>query len=56
LKKKRGNFSTVKLGVDRDTGKKFAIKIIDKKKILLQPILAEAFRREVEILKKVHHV
>jgi len=46
----------VKLGIDKETGKKYAVKIIDKKKILLQPVLAEAFRREVEILKKVKHV
>ena len=52
----RGNFSVVKLGIDKETGKRYAVKIIDKKKILLQPVLAEAFRREVEILKKVKHV
>jgi len=52
----KGNFSVVKVAVDKYTGKKYAAKIIDKKKILLQPILKEAFEREVDILKKVKHV
>lgn len=52
----KGNFAVVKEAVDKTTGKKYAVKIIDKKKILLQPILKEAFEREVEILKAVKHV
>jgi len=51
----RGNFAVVKLAIDKETGKKYAAKIIDKKKILMQPALAESFRREVEILKKIKH-
>jgi len=45
-----GNFSIVKLAIEKKTGEKFAIKIIDK---AIEDI--ERVRTEVEILKKVKH-
>eukprot|EP00126_Sphaerothecum_destruens_P012613 Sdes_comp21613_c0_seq1m20208 len=50
-----GNFAEVKLGVELDTGRRFAVKIIDKKKLFLHPSLQESLSHEVEILKSVHH-
>eukprot|EP01117_Protostelium_nocturnum_P007608 TRINITY_DN2723_c1_g1_i4.p1 TRINITY_DN2723_c1_g1~~TRINITY_DN2723_c1_g1_i4.p1 ORF type:complete len:517 (-),score=201.63 TRINITY_DN2723_c1_g1_i4:49-1599(-) len=53
-----GNFAVVKLGIQKKTGKKVAIKIIDKKKHLRQTSARkaqEALMDEVEILKSVSH-
>lgn len=51
-----GAFATVKLAVANETGRRCAVKIIEKRKVLLQPALALAFKREVEILKTLDHV
>eukprot|EP01114_Cavostelium_apophysatum_P015421 TRINITY_DN4193_c0_g1_i3.p1 TRINITY_DN4193_c0_g1~~TRINITY_DN4193_c0_g1_i3.p1 ORF type:complete len:442 (+),score=128.56 TRINITY_DN4193_c0_g1_i3:262-1587(+) len=49
-----GNFSVVKLGVNRKTGERCAVKIIDKKKYWNTKNL-EQIEREVEILKQIKH-
>eukprot|EP01104_Vermistella_antarctica_P017521 TRINITY_DN6213_c0_g1_i1.p1 TRINITY_DN6213_c0_g1~~TRINITY_DN6213_c0_g1_i1.p1 ORF type:complete len:517 (-),score=183.77 TRINITY_DN6213_c0_g1_i1:30-1580(-) len=50
-----GSFSVVKLGVHKRTGKKVAVKIIDKKKYWHMAKTREQIQREVEILRKVQH-
>lgn len=51
----RGNFSVVKEGLHRKTGKRVAIKIIEKKKFWNTPKTKEQILREVEILKGIKH-
>ncbi|KAJ4459574.1 putative Serine/threonine-protein kinase Chk2 [Paratrimastix pyriformis] len=51
-----GNFSTVKIGLHRATGQKYAVKIIEKKKFWLQSgDRKDALMDEVRILKQVKH-
>jgi len=50
-----GNFSVVKMATNRETGRQYAIKIIEKQKFLNQPKVSRAFEREVEILKSCNH-
>ena len=51
----KGTFSTVKLGIDRITGEKVAIKILNKQKILNQNDV-ERVEREIKILKNIDHI
>ena len=51
----KGTFSIVKLGIDRLTGEKVAIKILNKKKILNKND-AERVEREINILKNINHI
>jgi hypothetical protein len=55
LSLRRGNFSTVRLGVNKSTGEQFAIKIINKRKFWHLSKSREQILREIEILKKVKH-
>jgi len=48
----RGAFSVVKLAIQKKTGDKFAVKIIDKKNVGSDLVRLET---EIQILKKVHH-
>jgi serine/threonine-protein kinase Chk2 len=50
-----GNFSTVKVGVHRETGRKYAVKIIDKTKFLGQPQFKKSVKEEIDILTKIQH-
>ena len=50
----KGTFSTVKLGINKETKEKVAIKILDKKKILLKEDL-ERVKREINILKNFNN-
>eukprot|EP01132_Coremiostelium_polycephalum_P005918 gene5918-7367_t len=51
-----GNFATVKLAVDKKTGAKFAIKIIDKKKYFMNSSTRkDALMDEVNILMGLNH-
>jgi len=47
-----GNFSTVKVGIDRESGASVAVKIVDKSHVKHKP---EMLKNEVEILLKIHH-
>lgn len=49
-----GSFSVVKLGINRETGEKRAIKIINKKKYW-QTNTLDQVAREIEILKRLKH-
>ncbi|KAJ3100096.1 Checkpoint kinase 2 [Physocladia obscura] len=49
----RGNFSVVKVGVNKDTGKRVAVKIIEKSKFTFNSKVLTALEREVEIFKAV---
>ena len=51
----KGTFSIVKLGIDRITGEKVAIKILNKKKIFNKKD-AERIEREIQILKNINHI
>lgn len=51
----QGRFSTVHIGKQLHTGKKFAVKIINKRKILEDEKAQEALRIEIAILKLVRH-
>ena len=51
----KGTFSIVKLGIDRATGEKVAIKILNKKKMVNQNDL-QRVEREINILKNINHV
>lgn len=44
----------MKLAVNRETGEKFAIKCIDKKKMAGGSTRAEAVRDEINILERLH--
>lgn len=48
----RGNFSTVKLGINKETQERCAIKIIDKSLVKNKP---EMLTNEVDILLRVNH-
>jgi serine/threonine protein kinase len=52
-----GNFATVVLGIHKENGRQFAIKIIDKKKFAMSNATnrKNALLGEVEILKKMTH-
>jgi len=50
----RGRFSTVHIGTHKRTGKKYAIKVIDKSHIL-NDADQEALRTEIAVLKLVRH-
>jgi len=47
-----GFFATVKMGIDKKTGEKVAVKIIDKSKVEESPQLLQ---NEIDIMAKVHH-
>lgn len=47
-----GNFSQVKLGVSKETGKRCALKYVDKSLVKNKP---ELLKNEVDILFKVKH-
>jgi hypothetical protein len=47
-----GSFSVVKLALDRKSGKKFAVKIIDKKKYSFDTKMIASFESEVRKLKR----
>ena len=49
-----GNFSSVRLGISKQTGQKYAIKIIDKMKYYNNKAL-DQISREVDILKQIKH-
>ena len=51
----KGTFSTVKLGINKETKEKVAIKILEKKKILLKEDL-ERVKREIKILKEFNNL
>ena len=50
-----GTFGVVRLGKEKLTGEKVAIKILEKKKIVTKDD-EERVEREIEILKKVNHI
>ena len=51
----KGTFSTVKLGINKETKEKVAIKILEKKKIINKDDL-ERVEREIEILKNLNNI
>ena len=51
----KGTFSFVKLGIDRITGEKVAIKILEKNKMINNKDL-ERVKREINILTNINHV
>jgi len=51
----KGTFSKVKLGINKSTGEKVAIKILDKRKILTRDDQIRV-QRELTILKKINHL
>ena len=51
----KGTFSVVKLGINKKTKEKLAIKILKKKKIVHKED-AERIEREINILKKLDHI
>ncbi|CCD12774.1 unnamed protein product [Trypanosoma congolense IL3000] len=48
-----GNFSKVKIGRDVETGKEWAIKILDKAQ-LVRERMEEQLKREIEIMRRLH--
>eukprot|EP01113_Clastostelium_recurvatum_P019686 TRINITY_DN2323_c1_g2_i2.p1 TRINITY_DN2323_c1_g2~~TRINITY_DN2323_c1_g2_i2.p1 ORF type:complete len:544 (+),score=139.32 TRINITY_DN2323_c1_g2_i2:49-1632(+) len=50
-----GNFATVRLAVHRDTGERFAMKIVDKKKLMIGSQRPEALMDEVNVLSRLKH-
>ena len=53
---RRGNFAVVKLAINKATGERYAIKIIDKKKCFAQSTSRkDAIMGEVEILQGLKH-
>lgn len=50
-----GSFSKVKLAIDRKSGEKVAIKMIDLQQIRQSPRLQETLVREIEILSQLKH-
>eukprot|EP00128_Syssomonas_multiformis_P012683 Colp12_sorted_trinity150504_noHs@10962 len=50
-----GNFAEVKLGISKHSGERFAIKILNKKKFVMQPAMRDSMLDEVNILKEVSH-
>ena len=51
----KGTFSVVKLGINKATNEKVAIKILKKKKILHKADKSR-LEREISILKKLNHI
>lgn len=51
----RGTFSVVKLGLEKKTGIKRAIKIIDRAKYWHSSRIQENIEREINILKNIKH-
>ena len=51
----KGTFSTVKLGINKKTGEKVAIKILEKSKIQIKDDL-ERIEREIKMLKDFNHI
>ncbi|KAJ3218859.1 Checkpoint kinase 2 [Dinochytrium kinnereticum] len=51
----RGNFATVKLAVDKQTGERCAVKIIERRRFSMNAKLLASFNREMEILKSLSH-
>ncbi|ORX99509.1 Pkinase-domain-containing protein [Basidiobolus meristosporus CBS 931.73] len=51
----QGNFAEVKLATERSTGKKFAVKIINKLRFRQKSKLNEALQREIAILMAIKH-
>ncbi|KAI8880847.1 Pkinase-domain-containing protein [Backusella circina FSU 941] len=51
----KGASGRVKLGVHRHTGEQVAIKIISKAHLAANPAIEKAVRREIAIMKLVHH-
>ena len=51
----KGTFSIVKLGIDKKTNEKVAIKILKKNKIIRREDL-ERIQREINILKQLNHI
>merc|ERR1719456_2192593 len=49
-----GAFSKVKVGIDSETGQKWAVKIIDKEQ-LAREHLEEQLKREIAIMKSLKH-
>ena len=52
----RGTFASVFRAMDRDTGKWYAIKIIQRAKFAHNPHNEKNFQREIEILSWINHV
>ena len=50
-----GTFGVVKLGKDKKTGEEVAIKILEKQRIINEED-EERVEREIDILKRVHHI
>eukprot|EP01135_Chromosphaera_perkinsii_P000376 Nk52_evm23s78 gene=Nk52_evmTU23s78 len=50
-----GNFAEVKLAICKNTGKQYAVKIIDRKKLFMNKTLQDSLNHEVSILKSVCH-
>ncbi|KAJ3297251.1 hypothetical protein HK104_000677 [Borealophlyctis nickersoniae] len=51
----RGNFSVVRLAVDRETGANYAVKVIDKRRFRDNLKIMQALEREAVILKSLDH-
>ncbi|RKP06701.1 kinase-like domain-containing protein [Thamnocephalis sphaerospora] len=50
-----GNFAEVKLAVQRNTGDKYAVKILDKGRFIRKPKLAANIDQEISILMSIDH-
>ncbi|KYR01465.1 protein kinase 1 [Tieghemostelium lacteum] len=50
-----GNFATVRLAVQKSSGEKYAVKIIDKKKMSMTSKRKDSLMDEVNVLSKVKH-
>lgn len=50
----KGSYALVKLGIHKQTGKQFAIKIYEKRK-LYDPLKKASVEREIKIMKKLEH-
>eukprot|EP01133_Synstelium_polycarpum_P016778 gene16778-19951_t len=50
-----GNFATVRMAVHKETGLKYALKVIDKKKMSMTSKRKDALMDEVNVLTKVKH-
>jgi serine/threonine-protein kinase Chk2 len=51
-----GNFAQVKLAIQRSTGEKYAVKVIDKRRFARKPKLAANIEQEISILMSTNHV
>lgn len=51
----RGNFACVKVAIHRESGNKYAIKVIDKKKYMKHSSKKNSLMDEVNILRSVSH-